>query len=68
MLAQIELWTNTAKYPVGVYFLPKKVRSCDDRAHLEQLCIRTELFGSEVNIYSLKLSLSMKTHFKSDLH
>lgn len=27
VLAQIELWTNTAKYPVGVYFLPKKVRN-----------------------------------------
>lgn len=26
VLAQIELWENTAKYPVGVYFLPKKVR------------------------------------------
>lgn len=26
VLAQIELWTNTDKYPVGVYFLPKKVR------------------------------------------
>ncbi|XP_014896011.1 adenosylhomocysteinase B-like [Poecilia latipinna] len=25
VLAQIELWTNTSKYPVGVYFLPKKV-------------------------------------------
>ncbi|KAG7245625.1 hypothetical protein CRUP_026676, partial [Coryphaenoides rupestris] len=24
VLAQIELWTNTAKYPLGVYFLPKK--------------------------------------------
>lgn len=26
VLAQIELWTNTSKYPVGVYFLPKRVR------------------------------------------
>lgn len=25
VLAQIELWTNTSKYPLGVYFLPKKV-------------------------------------------
>lgn len=25
VLAQIELWTNTSKYTVGVYFLPKKV-------------------------------------------
>lgn len=26
VLAQIELWTNTSKYPLGVYFLPKKVQ------------------------------------------
>ena len=25
VLAQIELWTNTSKYPVGLYYLPKKV-------------------------------------------
>ena len=25
VLAQIELWKNTSKYPLGVYFLPKKV-------------------------------------------
>lgn len=25
VLAQIELWTNSSKYTVGVYFLPKKV-------------------------------------------
>lgn len=25
VLAQIELWANTSKYTVGVYFLPKKV-------------------------------------------
>ena len=25
VLAQIELWTKSEKYPVGVYFLPKKV-------------------------------------------
>jgi adenosylhomocysteinase len=24
-LAQIELWTKPEQYPVGVYFLPKKV-------------------------------------------
>ncbi len=26
VLAQIELWTKTDKYPLGVHFLPKKVR------------------------------------------
>ena len=27
VLAQIELWTKTADYPLGVYVLPKKVRT-----------------------------------------
>ena len=26
VLAQIELWTRTENYPLGVYVLPKKVR------------------------------------------
>ena len=25
VLAQIELWTKTEQYPIGVYMLPKKV-------------------------------------------
>ena len=25
VLAQIELWTKTKEYPIGVYMLPKKV-------------------------------------------
>ncbi|WP_420798240.1 hypothetical protein [Mycoplasma yeatsii] len=28
MLAQIELWTKSDQYKVGVYFLPKKVAAC----------------------------------------
>ena len=37
VLAQIELWTNTAKYPLGVYMLPKKLDEEVAAAHLEQL-------------------------------
>jgi len=36
-LAQIALWTETAKYPVGVHFLPKKLDEEVARLHLEQL-------------------------------
>jgi adenosylhomocysteinase len=36
-LAQIALWTEHHKYPVGVHFLPKKLDEEVARLHLEQL-------------------------------
>jgi len=36
-LAQIALWTEHGKYPVGVHFLPKKLDEEVARLHLEQL-------------------------------
>jgi adenosylhomocysteinase len=36
-LAQIELFTNTAKYPVGVYILPKQLDEKVARLQLEKL-------------------------------
>ncbi|KAM4613445.1 adenosylhomocysteinase [Polymixia lowei] len=40
VLAQIELWTNTSKYPLGVYFLPKKLDEEVAAAHLEKLGVK----------------------------
>ncbi|MBN3286352.1 SAHHA Adenosylhomocysteinase, partial [Polyodon spathula] len=40
VLAQIELWTNTSKYPLGVYFLPKKLDEAVAAAHLEKLGVK----------------------------
>ncbi|MGE4159578.1 MAG: adenosylhomocysteinase [Planctomycetota bacterium] len=40
VLAQIELWSNHKKYPVGVYFLPKKIDEEVARAHLEKLGVK----------------------------
>jgi len=37
VLAQISLWTETAKYTVGVHFLPKELDEEVARLHLEQL-------------------------------
>jgi adenosylhomocysteinase len=37
VLAQIALWTETAKYPIGVHFLPKELDEEVARLHLEQL-------------------------------
>lgn len=44
VLAQIELWQNPGKYPVGVYVLPKKLDEMVARLHLKQLGVHlTEL-------------------------
>jgi adenosylhomocysteinase len=40
VLAQIELYTNTAKYPVGVHILPKKLDEEVARLHLEKLGVK----------------------------
>jgi len=37
VLAQIALWTESAKYPLGVHFLPKKLDEEVARLHLDQL-------------------------------
>ena len=44
VLAQIELYTKTADYPVGVYVLPKHLDEAVARLHLDALGVRlTEL-------------------------
>merc|ERR1712130_842213 len=40
VLAQIELWTKTDKYPVGVHMLPKKLDEEVARSHLGALDIK----------------------------
>ena len=41
-LAQIELFTNTEKYPLGVYVLPKHLDEKVARLHLEKLGVQLE--------------------------
>ncbi|MDR0870549.1 MAG: adenosylhomocysteinase [Planctomycetaceae bacterium] len=41
-LAQIELWSNTAKYPLGVHTLPKKLDEEVARLHLEKIGVHLE--------------------------
>merc|ERR1712020_276645 len=44
VLAQIELWTKTKEYPIGVYMLPKKLDEEVARLHLNHLGVHlTEL-------------------------
>lgn len=56
MLAQIELWTNTAKYPVGVYFLPKKVRGHVIFFFFLNYCIKISLQTEENSIILQNIS------------
>ena len=44
VLAQIELWKNTEKYPIGVHFLPKEMDEKVARLHIGKLGVKlTEL-------------------------
>jgi adenosylhomocysteinase len=48
VLAQVELFTNTAKYPVGVYILPKQLDEKVARLQLAKLgAMLTELTGEQ---------------------
>jgi adenosylhomocysteinase len=40
VLAQIELFTNTDAYPVGVYVLPRRLDEKVARLHLDKLGVR----------------------------
>ena len=47
-IAQIELWTNTANYPVGVYVLPKHLDEKVARLQLKKLSAQlTELTDTQ---------------------
>ncbi|KAL9974910.1 hypothetical protein ACROYT_G012012 [Oculina patagonica] len=48
VLAQIELWTKTKEYPIGVYMLPKKLDEEVARLHLSHLGVKmTKLTGKQ---------------------
>jgi adenosylhomocysteinase len=40
VIAQIELWTKTDQYPIGVYVLPKHLDEKVARLHLDALGVR----------------------------
>ena len=50
VIAQIELYTNPGKYPVGVYVLPKRLDERVARLHLRQLGVKLErLSGAQAD-------------------
>ncbi len=63
VLAQIELWQNTANYPVGVYVLPKKLDEMVARLHLQKLGAKLTALSQEQADY---LCVSKEGPFKPD--
>ncbi|MFZ0323187.1 MAG: adenosylhomocysteinase [Actinomycetes bacterium] len=64
-LAQIELFTRTAEYPVGVYTLPKHLDEHVARLHLSALGVRlTELTPDQAEY----LGVPIEGPYKSDLY
>jgi adenosylhomocysteinase len=62
-LAQIELWTHNAKYPVGVYVLPKKLDEHVARLQLKKLNVMlTELTPEQASY----IHVAKEGPYKSD--
>jgi adenosylhomocysteinase len=62
-LAQIELYQNTAKYPLGVYVLPKHLDEKVAALHLEKLGVQLTKLSTRQADY---LGVSISGPFKSD--
>lgn len=63
MLAQLELWQHSDKYPVGVYVLPKHLDEMVARLHLKKLGVKlTELTDAQAKY----LNVSKKGPYKPD--
>jgi len=57
VLAQLELFTKTADYPVGVYVLPKHLDEAVARLHLDALGVRlTELTDEQAGYLGVPIS------------
>ena len=62
VIAQIELWKNTAKYPVGVYVLPKHLDEKVARLQLKKLGAQlTELTDQQARYIGVKKEGPYKT-------
>ncbi|WP_028707376.1 adenosylhomocysteinase [Propionicicella superfundia] len=65
VLAQIELFTRTAEYPVGVHTLPKALDEEVARLHLDHLGARVTTLTAEQAAY---LGVPVEGPFKSDYY
>jgi adenosylhomocysteinase len=62
-LAQIELYSNTDKYPLGVYVLPKHLDEKVARLHLEKIGVKLEKLSKAQADY---LSVPVNGPYKAD--
>ncbi|MBQ27268.1 MAG: adenosylhomocysteinase [Nitrospiraceae bacterium] len=65
VLAQIALWSETEKYPVGVHVLPKSLDEEVARLHLDQLGVKLTVLSDEQSKY---LGLPVSGPFKPDYY
>jgi len=63
VLAQIELYSHTASYPVGVYTLPKRLDEEVARLHLDHLAVKLERLSRKQAKY---LGLPVEGPYKPD--
>ena len=63
VLAQIELFTKTADYPLGVYVLPKQLDEMVARFHLDALGVRLTKLTPEQSDY---LGVPVEGPYKPD--
>jgi adenosylhomocysteinase len=65
VLAQIELWTNSKNYPVGVYTLPKKLDEEVARLHLAKLGVSLTTLSSKQSEY---LNIPVDGPYKPEMY
>ncbi|HLB57189.1 MAG TPA: adenosylhomocysteinase, partial [Gammaproteobacteria bacterium] len=63
VLAQLELWQHSEKYPVGVYVLPKQLDEMVARLHLDKLGAKLTTLSKEQADY---LNISVNGPFKPE--
>jgi adenosylhomocysteinase len=65
VLAQIELWTNPGKYPVGVYVLPKHLDEKVAKLHLAKLGAKLTVLSKDQADY---IGVDQQGPFKKDTY
>lgn len=63
VMAQIELWTNNKKYPIGVYLLPKTLDEKVARLHLDKLGVKLSKLSKEQAKY---INVNVNGPFKNN--
>jgi adenosylhomocysteinase len=63
VLAQLELWLHSEKYPIGVYVLPKHLDEMVARLHLKKLGVHLTQLTEEQAKY---LNVSVNGPYKSE--